>query len=382
MNNNVKNIEISGIRKFYNEVVKYDNALSLTLGQPDFNVPSAVKMAMIKALEENKTEYTANAGLVELRGEICNYLNNLNIKYKVDEVCVTVGGSEGLYSAFQAILNPEEVILIPSIAYPAYKAIGDIIGAKVIEYKLKDDFTIDIEHLKKLLEENKVKAMVVSYPSNPTGALMTKELRDELYNVVKDEDMFIVSDEIYASLCYEEEYHSISQYEELKDRIIFIGGFSKMFSMTGLRVGFVCSSKEVIKEITKVHQYNVSCAASVAQYGALEGLKSSMADVEYMRQEFEERRDFVYDKLLKLGFECNKPKGAFYIFPSIKKFGMKSEEFCMKLLKEEKVACVPGNAFGEAGDDYMRISYSYSTEQLEDALNRIESFVNKLGTLK
>lgn len=378
MNNNVKNIEISGIRKFYNEVVKYENALSLTLGQPDFNVPSAVKMAMIKALEENKTEYTANAGLVDLREEICNYLNNLNIKYKSDEVCVTVGGSEGLYSTFQAILNPGEVILIPSIAYPAYKAIGDIIGAKVIEYKLKDDFTIDTEYLRKLLEDNKVKAMVVSYPSNPTGALMTKDLRDELYNVVKDEDIFIVSDEIYASLCYEEEYYSISQYEELKDRIVFIGGFSKMFSMTGLRVGFVCCSKEVIKEITKVHQYNVSCAASIAQYGALEGLRSSMTDVEYMRGEFEKRRDFVYDKLLNLGFECNKPKGAFYIFPSIKKFGMKSEEFCMKLLKEEKVACVPGNAFGEAGDDYMRISYSYSTEQLEDALNRIESFINKL----
>lgn len=378
MNNNVKNIEISGIRKFYNEVVKYDNALSLTLGQPDFNVPNAVKMAMIKALEDNKTEYTANAGLVELREEICNYLNNLNIKYKVDEVCVTVGGSEGLYSAFQAILNPGETILIPSIAYPAYKAIGDLIGAKVIEYKLKDDFTIDIKHLKKLLEENNVKAMVVSYPSNPTGALMTKELRDELYNIVKDEEMFIVSDEIYASLCYDEEYYSISQYEELKDRIIFIGGFSKMFSMTGLRIGFVCGVKNVIKEITKVHQYNVSCAASVAQYGALEGLRSSMADVEYMRQEFEKRRDFVYDKLLKLGFHCNKPKGAFYIFPSIKKFGMKSEEFCMKLLSEEKVACVPGNAFGEAGDEYMRISYSYSIEQLEDALSRIESFINKL----
>lgn len=378
MNNNVKNIEISGIRKFYNEVVKYDNALSLTLGQPDFNVPNAVKMAMIKALEDNKTEYTANAGLVELREEICNYLNNLNIKYKVDEVCVTVGGSEGLYSAFQAILNPGEVILIPSIAYPAYKAIGDLIGAKVIEYKLKDDFTIDIEHLKKLLEENNVKAMVVSYPSNPTGALMTKELRDELYNVVKDEEMFIVSDEIYASLCYEEEYYSISQYEELKDRIIFVGGFSKMFSMTGLRVGFVCGVKDVIREITKVHQYNVSCAASVAQYGALEGLRSSMNDVEYMRQEFEKRRDFVYDKLLKLGFHCNKPKGAFYIFPSIKKFGMKSEEFCMKLLSEEKVACVPGNAFGKSADEYMRISYSYSIEQLEDALSRIESFINKL----
>lgn len=378
MNNNVKNIEISGIRKFYNEVVKYDNALSLTLGQPDFNVPNAVKMAMIKALEDNKTEYTANAGLVELREEICNYLNNLNIKYKVDEVCVTVGGSEGLYSAFQAILNPGEVILIPSIAYPAYKAIGDLIGAKVMEYKLKDDFTIDIEHLKKLLEENNVKAMVVSYPSNPTGALMTKELRDELYNVVKDEEMFIVSDEIYASLCYEEEYYSISQYEELKDRIIFVGGFSKMFSMTGLRVGFVCGVKDVIREITKVHQYNVSCAASVAQYGALEGLRSSMNDVEYMRQEFEKRRDFVYDKLLKLGFHCNKPKGAFYIFPSIKKFGMKSEEFCMKLLSEEKVACVPGNAFGKSGDEYMRISYSYSIEQLEDALSRIESFINKL----
>lgn len=378
MNNNVKNIEISGIRKFYNEVVKYDNALSLTLGQPDFNVPNAVKMAMIKALEDNKTEYTANAGLVELREEICNYLNNLNIKYKVDEVCVTVGGSEGLYSAFQAILNPGEIILIPSIAYPAYKAIGDLIGAKVIEYKLKDDFTIDIEHLKKLLEENNVKAMVVSYPSNPTGALMTKELRDELYNVVKDEEMFIVSDEIYASLCYEEEYYSISQYGELKDRIIFVGGFSKMFSMTGLRVGFVCGVKDVIREITKVHQYNVSCAASVAQYGALEGLRSSMNDVEYMRQEFEKRRDFVYDKLLKLGFHCNKPKGAFYIFPSIKKFGMKSEEFCMKLLSEEKVACVPGNAFGKSGDEYMRISYSYSIEQLEDALSRIESFINKL----
>lgn len=378
MNNNVKNIEISGIRKFYNEVLKHEGALSLTLGQPDFNVPEAVKLSMMKALEDNKTEYTPNAGILELREEICNYLKGLNIKYNADEVCITVGGSEGLYSVFQAIVNPGEVVLIPSIAYPAYKAIGKIIGANVLEYKLNDDFSIDMEYLRKLLRENDVKAMVLSYPSNPTGALMTKELKEELHNELKDRDIFLISDEIYASLCYEDEYYSLCQYDDLKEKTIFIGGFSKMFSMTGLRVGFVCASKKTINEILKVHQYNVSCATSIAQYGALEGLRKSMEDVRKMRLEFKTRRDFVYGKLLELGFHCNIPQGAFYIFPSIKRFGMSSEVFCMKLLREAGVACVPGSAFGDDGDNYMRISYSYSISQLEDAFRRIESWIKKI----
>lgn len=377
MNTNVENIEISGIRKFSNKVSQVEGALSLTLGQPDFKTPGFIKKAMIDSIENDKTTYTSNAGIVELRQEISNYLKTFNINFSTEDVCITVGGSEGLYAAFQGVLNPGDVILVPDPSYPAYKAIGTIIGANVIEYKLNKEFLIDIEDLKGKIKKFNPKAMVLSYPSNPTGAVMTKELRDNLYKILKDEKLYIITDEIYASVCYEDNYYSVCQYEDLVERCIYISGFSKMFSLTGLRIGYICCKNKLLNEIMKVHQYNVSCAPSVAQYGALKGLTHCLNDVEIMKEEFKKRRDFVYSRLKEIGFQVNMPKGAFYIFPKIPKENISSNDFCVDLLNKEKVACVPGSAFGTSGEGFMRISYCYSMEELKKALNHIEDYLRK-----
>lgn len=375
---NVNAIELSGIRKFYNKVIKVEGAISLTLGQPDFPVPKGIKGAMIKAIQENKTVYTSNAGIVELRQEISRFLSNQNINYDSDEICVTVGGSEGLMDVFTAFINPGDKVLIPTPAYPAYESCVKILGGKVINYNLnKEDFSIDFKELKKIIQLEKPKIFVLSYPSNPTGAVLDRESRDKLYEIVKDEDIIIITDEMYSSLCFEKEYYSIAQFKDIKDRVVVVNGFSKMFSMTGLRIGYVCAVSKYMESIIKVHQYNVSCAPSIAQYGVLEGLRNSMQDVENMRNEFALRRDYVYERLVNLGFEVKLPKGAFYIFPSIKKFASNSEEFCDKLLHRAKVAAVPGSAFGIGGEGYMRISYAYSKQQLEEAMDRIENMLKK-----
>lgn len=379
ISNNVQSIQISGIRKFYNEVVKVQGALSLTLGQPDFPVPKKIKEAIIEAINENKTSYTSNAGIEELRIEISNYLkNNFCINYDKEEICLTIGGSEGLLSTFTALINENDKVLIPSIAYPAYESCVKLLGANVLNYNLKEDFSIDFENLEELILNENPKVMVVSYPCNPTGAVLKKEDRDKLYKLLKDKDIIIVCDEIYSSLIYDEEYFSIAQYEDIKEKIILVSGFSKMFSMTGLRLGYVCAPKHFMDGIMKVHQYNVSCAPSIVQWGALEGLKHCLEDVEYMKNEFIKRRDFVYKKLIDLGFEVNLPKGAFYIFPRITKNNMTCEEFCKRALKEAKVAMVPGSAFGKGGEGYMRISYSYSLKELKEAMERLESWIKNI----
>lgn len=372
---NVSKIEISGIRKFFNKVSQYENVISLTLGQPDFKVPKVIKAAMIKAINEDKTTYTPNAGIKELREEISKYLNTLKINYNSDEVCVTVGGSEGLYAAFAAVINPKNKVLIPSIAYPAYESCVNLLGGTVLNFKLDEKFNIDMENLKRIVREEKPKVLVLSYPSNPTGAVLTEKLRDELYTLIKENDILVITDEIYSSICFNEKYYSIASYEDIKEKIIFVGGFSKMFSMTGLRIGYVCACKSILDSIIKVHQYNVSCATSISQYGVLEGLRSCMEDVEYMKSEFKKRRDYVYNRLLNMGLEVINPEGAFYIFPSIKKFNISSEEFCDRLLREQRVAIVPGSAFGSGGEGYIRISYCYSEEELEKALDGLEKFI-------
>lgn len=372
---NVSKIEISGIRKFFNKVSQYENVISLTLGQPDFKVPKVIKAAMIKAINEDKTTYTPNAGIKELREEISKYLNTLKINYNSDEVCVTVGGSEGLYAAFAAVINPKDKVLIPSIAYPAYESCVNLLGGTVLNFKLDEKFNIDMENLKRIVREEKPKVLVLSYPSNPTGAVLTEKLRDELYTLIKENDILVITDEIYSSICFNEKYYSIASYEDIKEKIIFVGGFSKMFSMTGLRIGYVCACKSILDSIIKVHQYNVSCATSISQYGVLEGLRSCMEDVEYMKSEFKKRRDYVYNRLLNMGLEVINPEGAFYIFPSIKKFNISSEEFCDRLLREQRVAIVPGSAFGSGGEGYIRISYCYSEEELEKALDGLEKFI-------
>ena len=376
---NVENIEISGIRKFYNKVVNYPEAVSLTLGQPDFSVPNAVKEAMISAIQLNKTVYTANAGISELRTEISNYLKNMNINYSPNEVCVTVGGSEGLLCVFTALINEEDKILIPTPAYPAYESCVKLLGGKVINYNLNRSFSLDFENIETIITKEKPKAIVLSFPCNPTGAALTKEDKEKLFNILKDKDITIITDEIYSALNYREKYYSIAQYEELLNKTILVSGFSKMLSMTGLRVGYVCAKDEYMKHIMKVHQYGVSCAPSIGQYGALEGLKSCKEDIEDMKQEFKNRRDYLYGALINLGFECVKPDGAFYIFPSIEKFGMNSEEFCERLLKEAKVAIVPGSAFGTGGEGYIRISYSYSMQELIEGISRISKWIKQFN---
>lgn len=377
MNKRVENIEISGIRKFAEKVKNVDGAISLTIGQPDFHVPADISKAMIKAIEDNKTEYTSNAGIDELREEICTYLKSFNIDYNKDEICITVGGSEGLYSVLFALMNEGEKILIPSPAYPAYENISKMIGADVVNYSLNEDFTLNIEDIKKKIKEENIKYLMLSFPSNPTGAVLTKEQRDELVKLIKNEDIIVITDEMYSAIIFED-YYSIAQVDEIKDKIIYVSGFSKIFSMTGLRVGYVSCENKYMKEIMKVHQYGVSCAPSIAQWGALTGLKHSLGDVELMRESFEKRRNYCMRRLDELNIDVVEPKGAFYIFPSIKKFKLSSEEFCERLLYEGKLACVPGTAFGSLGEGYMRISYCYSEEVLKEAFDRLELFISKL----
>lgn len=377
MNNRVENVEISGIRKFYNKVRKVEGAISLTLGQPDFNTPDVVKKGVEKALIENKTTYTQNAGLDELREEISKYLNTLGIKYNKEEICITVGGSEGIFSSLMALLNEGDKVLIPTPAYPAYESIVNMVGGTVVNYELNNDFTVNVDNIKEKFKKEDCKYLVLSFPTNPTGAILDKGGRDELIKFIKDENIIVITDEIYASIIYDD-YYSVAQEESIKDKIIYISGFSKMFSATGLRIGYVACSENIMKEIMKVHQYGVSCAPSIVQYGMIEGLKYGMDDVLKMKNEFLNRKNYVVNKLREIGFEVNDPKGAFYVFPSIKKFKLTSDEFCERLLQEEKVACVPGTAFGVGGEGFIRISYCYSMEELELALNKIKKFIDKL----
>jgi aminotransferase len=375
VSDNVKNIEISGIRKFYNKIANYPDAISLTLGQPDFDVPLKIKNEIIASINSNKTTYTSNAGIIELREEICKYLSSFNIKYNPEEVCLTVGGSEALMDVFMAFLNPDDKVLIPAIAYPAYESCVKLIGGRIVNYELNNDFSINFDSLVKKIEEEKPKLMVVSYPSNPTGAVLSKDDSIKLHDIVRENDIILISDEIYSSLCFSTDYYSISQFEDIKSKVIIVSGFSKMFSMTGLRLGFLCAEKQYMDSIMKVHQYNVSCAPSIVQWGAYVGLKECMEDVEYMKNEFIKRRDYLYNELKNLGFEMHMPEGAFYMFPSIKAFNMSSDEFCERLLKEAGVAIVPGTAFGTGGEGYIRISYAYSMNQLEECVNRIKRFL-------
>lgn len=377
MNLNLKNVQISGIRKFYNEVKKIDGAISLTLGQPDFPVPKVVKEALINAVNEDKTVYTENAGILPLRKEISQYLMKRGIDYSADEICITVGGSEAIFTILTALINEGDNVLIPTPAYPAYENIVNILGGNVVSYGLNDDFSINIENLKALIKENQIKVLVLSLPSNPLGTILTKEEKEELIKIITNNNIFVVTDEIYESLIYEE-YYSVAEEKEILDKVIYISGFSKMFSMTGLRVGYFAAQKQLIDEIMKVHQYNVSCATSICQWAALEGLRNGLDDVENMKNVFRERKDYVISELRNMGLEVNEPKGAFYVFPSIKKFNMSSEEFCLKLLNEEKIACVPGSSFGIGGEGYIRISYCYSMEELKKALLGLKKFINKI----
>ncbi len=376
---NVEKIQISGIRRFFNKVAQYPEAISLTVGQPDFKVPEEIKRAMIEALDKDLTGYTSNIGIIELRTAISEYLKGFGIFYTAEETCITVGGSEGILAVMMALLNPEDKVLIPGIAYPAYDSCVKLVGGTSIAYPLKGDFSIDFEALEELINTHKPKVLVVSYPSNPTGDTLSKANRDRLYQLIKDRNIIVLSDEMYSALSFETAYYSLAQLEDIKDRVIVVGGFSKTFSMTGLRIGYLCAAPHLMEQLIKIHQYNVACAPSIVQWGAYKGITECLVEAEEMRQEFIKRRDYVYKRLLKLGFDVNYPKGAFYIFPSIKSFGISSEDFCERLLKEGQVAVVPGSAFGDGGEGYIRISFAYSMQQLEEGLSRLEKWMKQLN---
>lgn len=378
MNENLNNVKISGIRRFFNKVKKVDGAISLTLGEPDFKTPKEIKYGMIKAIEEDKTVYTDNFGLLELRKEISTYLNRRGINYSMEEICITVGGSEALYSSISSLINKNDKVLIPNPSYPAYENIVNILGGEVISYNLNNDFSINFNELNELFKKEDIKYMVLSYPCNPTGAVLKKNEYNKLIDLIRRYNLIVVTDEIYEAFCYDN-YYSVAMCNEIKENIIYIGGFSKMFSITGIRIGFIAAAEKYLKEIAKVHQYNVSCTNSIGQYGVLEGLKYGLYNVEKMKEEFINRKTYVENRLTAMGLECFSPSGAFYIFPSIKQFNISSEEFCENLLKEEKVACVPGSAFGSGGEGYVRISYCYSIEELEIALNSLERYIKKLN---
>lgn len=378
MNDNMIKVKKSKIREFTNKVNKIENSINLTLGQPDFKVSRDIKNAIIKAINEDNTIYTDNYGIDELRKEVSKYLSYKNINYKKEEITITSGSSEGLFSSIATLINKNDRILIPSIGYPAYENIIKILGGEIITYELDENFKIDMEDLKLKLNDNKIKIIIISHPSNPTGSILELNEYEILSEILKDKDLYIITDEVYEAFSYKKGY-SIAMNKDLINKTVYIGGFSKMFSATGLRMGFIAASNQITNEIIKTHQYNVSCANSISQYGVLEGLKYNLYFVELMKKEFINRKNYCIDKLKKLDIEVVEPEGGFYIFPSIKKFNLLSEEFCTRLLEEYGVACVPGSSFGDGGEGYIRISFCYPLDHLMKAFELLGKFIVKLN---
>ena len=381
INNTVETIKPSGIRKFFDMASQYENVISLTIGEPNFPTPRPIKRAAIRAIKEGKTNYTTNRGLLELRKEICKFYNNkYNVQYNPETECiVTTGGSEGIDIALRTILNQGDEVLVTDPGYVAYAPLVELAGGTPVIIKLneKDKFKLTPEILSKSIT-SKTKAIILNYPCNPTGAIMTKEDYSKIISILKDSGIFIIADEVYSELICDNKFCSIASFSEIKEQCIVINSFSKTYSMTGWRLGYLLAPENLSKLILKIHQFATMSASTPAQYGALEGLQCCDSAVENMRKIYQERRDYCISQLNEIGLEFFKPEGAFYIFPSIKTTGLSSEEFCKKLLDVENVACVPGNAFGDAGEGYIRISYAYSLEELEIAFDKIKKFIQNL----
>ncbi len=377
----VETIKPSGIRKFFDIVSEMKDAISLGVGEPDFDTPWHIRDEGIYALSKGKTFYTSNAGLKELREEICNYLKRTqNIQYNpLKEVIVTVGGSEAIDIGLRAIINAGDEVIIPQPAYVSYEPCTILAGAKpvIINLKAENEFRLTAEELENAITD-KTKVLILPFPNNPTGAIMEREDLEKIAKVIKKHDIYVMSDEIYSELTYKGEHVSIASIEGMQERTILINGFSKAYAMTGWRLGYACGPEAIIKQMTKIHQFAIMCAPTTSQYAAVEALKNGEADVKMMRQAYNQRRRFLLNAFKEMNLECFEPFGAFYVFPCIKEFGMTSEEFATKFLEEEKVAAVPGNAFGESGEGYLRISYAYSLDNLKIAMERFKRFVEKL----
>ena len=381
LNETILKIKPSGIRKFFDLVSEMKDVISLGVGEPDFDTPWHIRDEGIYALEQGKTFYTSNAGLKELREEICNYINRTQgIEYNpLKEVLVTVGGSEAIDIGLRAMINPGDEVIIPQPAYVSYYPCALLTGAKpvIIDLKAENDFRLTAEELLNAITP-KTKVLILPFPNNPTGAIMEKEDLEKIAKICVENDVYVMSDEIYSALTYKGKHVSIASIEGMKERTILINGFSKAYAMTGWRLGYACGPAEIIKQMTKIHQFAIMCAPTTSQYAAVEALKNGDDDVRLMRGAYNQRRRFLMNAFREMSLPCFEPFGAFYVFPCIKEFGMTSEEFATKFLEEERVAAVPGSAFGESGEGFLRISYAYSIENLKEAMTRLSRFVNKL----
>ena len=378
---NVRNMPPSGIRKYFDLINEMDNVISLGVGEPDFVTPWNVIEAGIYSLEKGETHYSSNAGFIELRQEISNYLDRrFNLKYNPsDEILVTVGGSEGIDLALRALVGPGDEVIIPEPSFVAYKGCATFCGATpvIINLRQEDEFKLTAELLEKAITP-KTKVVIIPFPNNPTGAIMTKEELKEIVDVLKDKDVIILSDEIYAELSYDKDHYSIASFEEVREKTLVINGFSKAYAMTGWRLGYVCGHPTLIDALKKIHQYAIMCSPTTAQFAAIEALKNGDDSVKEMAREYNRRRRILVSGFRDMGLECFEPLGALYVFPCIKSTGLTSDEFCEKLLLEENVLAVPGNAFGECGEGFIRACYASSTEDLIEAVKRIKRFVDKI----
>lgn len=374
-------IEPSGIRKFFDIVSEMKDAISLGVGEPDFDTPWHIREEGIYSLEKGRTFYTSNAGLKELKQEICHYLyRRFDVSYNPDsEVMVTVGGSEAIDIALRAMCDPGDEVLIPQPSYVSYVPCTMLAGGKpvVIELEEKDNFKLTPE---KLLEKitDKTKILVMPFPNNPTGAIMTKEDLAPIVDIIIEKDLFVISDEIYSELTYGTDHVTIAEFPGMKDRTILINGFSKSYAMTGWRLGYAAAPHRILEQMLKIHQFAIMCAPTTSQYAAVSALRDGDNDVQMMREAYDQRRRFVLHAFKEMGLDCFEPEGAFYAFPSIKRFGMTSDEFATRFLREEKVAVVPGTAFGASGEGFLRVSYAYSLKNLKEALGRMANFVKRL----
>ncbi len=381
LSDRIVEIQPSGIRKFFDIVSEMKDAISLGVGEPDFDTPWHIREEGIYSLEKGRTFYTSNAGLKELKVEICSYLSRrFEVTYDPDhEVMVTVGGSEAIDIALRAMLDPGDEVLIPQPSYVSYVPCTILANGVpvIIDLEAKDQFKLTSE---KLLEKitPKTKVLVLPFPNNPTGAVMKAEELEEIAKIVIEKDLFVISDEIYAELTYGNDHTTIAAFPGMKDRTVLINGFSKSYAMTGWRLGYAAAPRVILEQMLKIHQFAIMCAPTTSQYAAVAALRDGDKDVQVMRESYDQRRRYLIHAFKEMGLECFEPHGAFYTFPSIKRFGMTSDEFATRLLREEKVAVVPGTAFGDCGEGYLRISYAYSLKNLKEALSRMDRFIKKL----
>lgn len=376
----IKNTKPSGIRKFFDIAAEMDDVLSLSIGEPDFVTPWHIREAGIYSLEQGKTHYTANLGIKELRKEISKYLKRrFSLNFTPQQTIVTVGGSEAIDLAIRAVINPGDEVLIPEPSFVCYQPITVMAGGVPVPIvtREKDQFRLKADHLKAAITE-RTKLLVLPYPNNPTGAIMEKDDLRAVAKVIKDKDILVLSDEIYAELTYGRKHVSIASIDGMAERTVVVNGFSKAYSMTGWRLGFAAGPQPIIDAMARIHQYAIMSAPTTSQYAAVEALKNGDDDIAAMRDEYDSRRIMILDGVHSLGLDCFEPFGAFYIFPYIGGFGLSSDEFCKRLLYEHRLAVVPGDAFGQSGEGFIRISYAYSPDDITQALSRLGDFIRGL----